>query len=706
MIIQSIILNNYRLYEGVNRIDFAFDPKRNVHLICGENGFGKTTFLHSLLWCLYGRFVGDVPASRQESGGNYAAILKNNLNINAAKRCEATITPEAIAMIKRIGYTGEWESVKRDAIYSVSICFAELAIPAIPCRTIEVTRSYDSLLLKEQVEIMIDGVRNELTDEIGPEVFINDFILNKDIARLFFFDSEEVVELADSKTIADRRRLSNAYEEVLGIRKYENLKANLEGIRMKYRKKSRDIGLRMELVKLLEQKEIAEKEAYEIEEKIQQFNNTIAKYREEDSRLQAQLAREGSSVKSHEIVQLKAVIETCKKTDTELKSKLKNFIDYAPFAIAGKAFAQAYQLAKADYETIAGNNAATAQNDVLAAISKDLTRLIETLPVQNGEKNQAKEQLSKIMDKYRGSHLDRESQMNISKDEYAEIEAIYNSLTTTYKLEFETLAENYRKNKLTIDRNSRRLSNIHSKENDVVIRQLREQKDQIETSIREVEENLLLCHQKTGESNLKLSTLEKQIKELSKRVSVDDADAKKDMLASQLISELETFLLSLKRNKKSSLERKIRSTLNNLMHKEDFIGHVEVVLDADAMDIMLYTPQGDLIDKDLLSKGEKQLYATSLLKSLVDESGIRFPVFIDSPLQKFDKSHSSKIITEVYPSISRQVVLFPLLYKELTKTELDILLPYVNSATLIKNDITRSSLKSIPIVSLLNDNEE
>ena len=88
---------------------------------------------------------------------------------------------------------------------------------------------------------------NELTEEIGPDVFINDFILNKDIARLFFFDSEEVVELAETGTIAERRRLSRAYEEVLGIRKYEDLKSNLEGLRMRYRKKSRDIGLSQEL---------------------------------------------------------------------------------------------------------------------------------------------------------------------------------------------------------------------------------------------------------------------------------------------------------------------------------------------------------------------------------------------------------------------------------------------------------------------------
>ena len=113
MIIQSITLNNYRLYEGVNKISFKFDAERNVHLVCGENGFGKTTFLHSLLWCLYGRFACDVPAAGKDANGNYATILKNNLNVNAAKRCDSSATPDVVALVKKHGYTNELEYVKK-----------------------------------------------------------------------------------------------------------------------------------------------------------------------------------------------------------------------------------------------------------------------------------------------------------------------------------------------------------------------------------------------------------------------------------------------------------------------------------------------------------------------------------------------------------------------------------------------------------------
>ena len=700
MLINKIILNNYRLYEGENTISFNFDESKNIYLVCGENGFGKTTFLHSLLWCLYGRFVGDIPVSGQDAG-NYTATQKGNLNLSAARRYEELATPDAIAAIKKSGYAG-YEEIQKDSICSVTICFTEVGIPSIPCRNISVKRSYDALLQKEDVEILIDGNRNELTEEIGPDVFINDFILNKDIASLFFFDSEEIVSLAETSTIAERRKLSQAYEEVLGIRKYEELKTNLESLRLRYRKKSKDLTLRDKLESLEAERDAKRQEALDLESTIEQMQASMDALREENEQLQTKLSREGSSVKTEELQRVKAVIEHCKQEDARMKNAIKQFIDYAPFAVAGNVFSQAYQLAKADHNTTAINNAAVAQNSVLDALSSDMAQLLSSMPLKKKETEEAQKKLESIIAKYRGGTSNREIRLNISDEDFAEIEAVYNSLTTTYKLEFSTLAEAYRKNRITLERNARRLANIQSKESDEVVKALRDKKNDIEQKIKDTDEQLRQNHVKTGELKLTLESLNKQIKELSRKVSVDDADEEKDKVASELIGELDTFLFSLKETKKSSLELRIRNALNTLMHKEDFIGRVEVELEDDSMDIKLYSPDEFEIDKMLLSKGEKQLYATSVLKALVDESGIQFPVFIDSPLQKFDKSHASKIITEFYPSISKQVILFPLLHKELTATEYEMLKPYVENAVVISNDTVRSTFKKVNTDKLMN----
>lgn len=209
-------------------------------------------------------------------------------------------------------------------------------------------------------------------------------------------------------------------------------------------------------------------------------------------------------------------------------------------------------------------------------------------------------------------------------------------------------------------------------------------------------------YSRIGEKKQSFATIQKQIYELLKNIDLDDLDSKKDALASSLCDELSSFLKLLKEEKKVSLERRIKSILNCLMHKGDFIGKVKVNINNDDMDIELYTPLGTLINKDSLSKGEQQLYASSLLKALVEESGIKFPVFIDSPLQKFDKSHASKIITDFYPSISSQVILFPLLYKELTIDELNLIKPLINECFMIENDVNSSHFEPVSIDALID----
>lgn len=54
MYINKIIIKNFRLYKNVN-IDFNSANNKNIAIIIGDNGKGKTTFLNAIAWCLYGK---------------------------------------------------------------------------------------------------------------------------------------------------------------------------------------------------------------------------------------------------------------------------------------------------------------------------------------------------------------------------------------------------------------------------------------------------------------------------------------------------------------------------------------------------------------------------------------------------------------------------------------------------------------------------
>ena len=54
MILERLVITNFRQFKGEQEIIFSNNRKQNITLIHAENGFGKTTLLNAILWALYG----------------------------------------------------------------------------------------------------------------------------------------------------------------------------------------------------------------------------------------------------------------------------------------------------------------------------------------------------------------------------------------------------------------------------------------------------------------------------------------------------------------------------------------------------------------------------------------------------------------------------------------------------------------------------
>ena len=705
MKIKCIELNNYRLYKGVNKVLFNNSDNKNLYLISGENGFGKTTFLQSLLWCLYGRLMANIDESfrKEMSNVGYNNILLSNLNDISRRKLESKVASEIIDKIKKEGYRADNEYVKKYSLYSVSLEFSDILIPSIPCQTLKITRAFDTILGEENVEVLIDGVETELTTEMGNEIFINDFILSKDVARFFFFDSEKIVSLAETNTLTEKRKLSTAYNEVLGVRKYEELKRNLENMRLRFRKQSSDIAGRNKLnALLLKQKLLIDKNAKQ-EKLLIELEKQLSRLKKEDEELQIKLLREGNSTTIEELNRLKALLEKLREKDVIYKQQIKKFMEFAPFAISGSLFKQTKIQIDNDYKVFKSESDIRNQNFLLSNIIDDMKEVFNNADLTTDNKKQLMNSFDSVISKYQSIASGKPALLNVNDKIYREFNSVFSNIISTYRIEFEHLADDFRKNQLVLNRTRRKITNMHSKESDDVIKYIRKKKNEKEMKISTLGQEILEIHIEEGAIDNELTLINEKVKELSKKVSLDDSNVKKDKVAEKLIDELNVFLISLKKEKKSALEWRIKSTMNKLMHKTDFIENVEVIIDDDIIDINLYSKDNVLIKKDTLSKGEQQLYATSLLKALVDESGIQFPVFIDSPLQKFDKSHANKIITEFYPTVSKQVILFPLLHRELSEKELNIMKPFLNTTYIIKNNNFQAHIKEIEIDNLMKE---
>lgn len=674
MHIEKIQLNNYRIYFGENTVVLPPVSAKNVSIICGDNGYGKTTLLTALVWCLYGNQVQDVDEFFKEKItiiGGYRSYLSTAMNRLAREKGETQ--------------------------YSVSIDLKGVKLPGISCDTMVITRSYTLSGVSDVLTIMIDGNHSELVDDMGKQLFIQDFVLPKELAKLFFFDAEKIVKLAEIQSLQEKQLLSQAYSEVLGIRKYEDLRNSLRDLTIRFRRESATEDEQIQFKELGDEIRRIENTIKSKEKAKEKLIEKKDELRIESDLLQEKLLREGNTLSVSEINALRSEKSSLLEVRKELMNDFRELFELAPFAIAGKVLVEVenqldiedkYRKSYIDKETLK-----TKIDTIVDALKDDTSEVAKHISDEVKLYYQIK--IRDIMNaKFAEEDVDLqniETLHNYSNEEHRRFQAIVSNLRTTYRERLQSLNRKLRENKAALADVSNKLTDAESIETDELITSYRQEREGAERSIHKIDERTHQLSQEIGAFENSLLSKQKIFKDVAEKVNVNKEYQDKDQLVTRLIEELDDFIMRIRNVKKASIENRILLNIQRLMHKEGFIHKVSVEVMGKILDIVLYDKRGTEIKKNELSKGEQQLYATALLKALVEESGVDFPVFVDSPLQKFDEQHSRNIIQGFYPYISKQVVILPLLNKELSQTEYQLLMEHVGSVYIIENTSPDSS---------------
>lgn len=674
MIIKSIELNNFRIYKGVNRIDFAPDGERNIVIISGNNGFGKTTFLMSLVWCLYGRQmenVDDLYKKEIVEKGGYGRYIGNSLNKEAQRKGETR--------------------------FSVSVTFTDVEIPDTTCTEITIIRSYDSATsTDDELRILIDGRESDLfADRQEEEFFIRDYILPIEIAKFFFFDAEKIVSFAEINTPEQRRELSKAYSQVLGIQKYDTLKKELERLQDEYRKESAQPQDKQNFIDLTAQIEKAEEEIESIDQQIKENDENQVSLRYDFTQLQEKLIREGDLMSVDRLHELEANRDEQQKILDEAQEGLKDLYNYIPFGLAGNVVSEvaeqlnrekAYKQNKVQLEGVEEKT-----DDILNELDQARSNYQGVIDVKI--RNFYEEEIKKLILKHFYSEYDA-SQFegfqilhdltDIQNDEFFNLIAKIKDS----KAAFEVLSHKYSSAKAEVFKIEKEIREAEKNAESEYIQELRKTKDRLDGDIQKIvmEIGRLTERREKIKEDIKAYKQKKEI--LSKKIDVAAKNKAVDDEATRLIHTIQKFLQRFKAEKKKALEQKLEEKLKAFMHKSDFVHKVIVDIQGNGedVDINLYDSHNKKIDKGNLSMGEKQLFASALLGALVEETQLEFPVFIDSPMQKLDPSHSKNILMKFYPTVSKQVVFFPLLLKELTEEEYGLIQNITSKTYLIHNE--------------------
>ena len=192
MIIKKVLLENIFVYEGVNEFDFSTDENRNIVLIIGENGFGKTSFINALKIGFHG-----ITKDILKIGNRY--IPKSDF-ISGNENYEGLITKNCP--------------------------FGKIEIETDEFKIIREFNDDEKLTLIKDNEKYFDLEADEIIETFFP----------KSLNRFFFFDGEKIQEIANFENEEFKKML----EAVLKLEIYDRTIEDLNVLLKKYIKNELD----------------------------------------------------------------------------------------------------------------------------------------------------------------------------------------------------------------------------------------------------------------------------------------------------------------------------------------------------------------------------------------------------------------------------------------------------------------------------------
>jgi DNA sulfur modification protein DndD len=129
----------------------------------------------------------------------------------------------------------------------------------------------------------------------------------------------------------------------------------------------------------------------------------------------------------------------------------------------------------------------------------------------------------------------------------------------------------------------------------------------------------------------------------------------KKLRAEQARESIQKFKASSTRKKLSQVSDQITDAFRRLVGKESLIKTIEI--SAENFELILTKPDGDLIENDQLSHGERQILAYAVLWGLSKVSGRPLPTVIDTPMGRLDETHRMNLSENYFHQASHQVVI-------------------------------------------------
>lgn len=694
MKINKLLLYNFNSFEGENTFDFTSHDEKNIILIGGKNGAGKTSLFMAIKIALYG------PLAFGYLGVNphYIAKIKDCINSKAFQtdKVEAKVQLTISLMIERelkeYTLTREWDYSKQKLVEEFSI------------------NEGDKVLNDQEKSYF----QNYLKGLIPPDLF-----------EFFLFDGEVVGDIFSTSTY--NKYVQNAVYTLCGLDIYEIIRRFTAGYIGKSSNENEEEYVRnYEAIK--EKIESCEEKKAEIEHKIRAEEDRLDQIETELSEVETAFKNAGG-ITAKERKRLAKEFDEAERVKADSAAQIKLFVEgLMPF-----------YLVKDYNSSIKKQIDIEEEMTIYQYIERKLNKDELVTALQNASSKKTIDQmLSLILSQFKPEKEEKNDEplFGLSREERSRVDGVISTLNT-----FDT-------NHMISVIASREKASDKTAEINRVLKNSMDEEDASDYTRRE---NELLKEKETTNGQLYQNRTQLgEINDELTQLTVERDRAKQNVLnhiqnrhvyelSDGLANMMSTLLSEKTVSIKHDLEELIVSNLKRIYRKNNLITYIEI---GDNFQLNLYQDaiysSAELlhllknlgkdefslaigkagkkklfsefkvdtvkelarylklngkdniqlfknIDLNRLSKGERQIFILALYWAIIEVSGKDIPFVIDTPYARIDANHREEISKEFFPNISNQVVILST-DEEINERYYKLLKPHISQEYLLVND--------------------
>lgn len=608
MKLKEVRIENFRQYFGKQSpLFFARTKDKNVTLIYGVNGAGKSNLFKAINWCIYGATALDDKADVLNKEALHQLGIGDSTNVRV--------------MVK---FTHRGEEFQLS-------------------RVLEILKEADDQVRHGAEEFTMMKIKDDgRSERVGNPTGQMNAILSENVRTYFLFDGEKIDNFSKPESADD---VKNAIYNVLKLEVLERGKKHLSDVAEEYRqdlKRIADVELQGLIDKYEEKYDEKKKIETEQDELDQEIKSARSKIQEIDSILEGM--KESKELQTHR----KKLEEERKEKRDELDSVIEDIRNISTSTLSSinlDSIEGALELL--DSKRVKGEIPSIIRNQFLEDIlerkkcicgTKFKEDSIEAEKLKSLQKQTVsgavEEEVIRLTGSLRGIESETEIKMNELNNKMRERSKIIERLE---ELENE------------IDEISRKLRGSRTED----VEKLEEQR---ENFLSDIDNNNI----QIGENKSRLKKLSDELGEISEEISRAESEVemekelKKKMAITQRASDaISGIYQQFADDMRKKIEEKTKQVFDKLIWKESQFKKISLNKDYQ---LEIYDRWNSPASREL-SAGERQILSLSFIISMARESGEEAPLVMDTPFGRLSSSHRAKITKNV-PELANQLVLF------------------------------------------------